>query len=109
MIVPDVISYTTTIGAWADCSSKDPSAGRHAEEILMRMISKSKDSGGDESVAPKPTTRSFNAVLLTLANSNQRGNGKRALDLLRFMETSNPPDSHTFNIVMLALANCKER
>ena len=116
MIVPDIISYTTTIGAWADCSSRDPSAGRQAKEILMSMISRSKDSGGDESLAPKPTTRCFNAALLTLANSNQRGNGKRALDLLRFMDTLRSegfpdlsPDTHSFNIVMLALANCKER
>ncbi|KAL7538529.1 hypothetical protein ACHAXR_009580 [Thalassiosira sp. AJA248-18] len=114
MIIPDVISYSTCIGAWADCSSREPSAGRHAEEILMRMYNRN-NALGDESVAPRPTTRCFNAVLLAYANGRQRGGGKRALELLRFMERLNSegytdlsPDTYTFNIVMKALANCGE-
>ena len=105
-IIPDDISYTTCIGAWADCSSRDPNAGRHAEEILMRMHNR--NASGDDSAAPRPTARCFNAVLLAYANGRQRGGGKRALELLRFMErlhseegyTDLSPDTYTFNIVM---------
>ncbi|KAL7546996.1 hypothetical protein ACHAWF_010316 [Thalassiosira exigua] len=113
-VAPDVISYATCIGAWADCASQEPSAGRCAEEILMRMVDRNKNAGGDESIAPRPTTRCFNAVLLAYANGRQRGGGKRALELLRFMETLNSegsdlsPDTYTFNIVIKAMANCRE-
>eukprot|EP00579_Thalassiosira_antarctica_P025350 CAMPEP_0202004854 /NCGR_PEP_ID=MMETSP0905-20130828/10061_1 /ASSEMBLY_ACC=CAM_ASM_000554 /TAXON_ID=420261 /ORGANISM="Thalassiosira antarctica, Strain CCMP982" /LENGTH=1035 /DNA_ID=CAMNT_0048562299 /DNA_START=41 /DNA_END=3148 /DNA_ORIENTATION=+ len=115
-ITPDVISYTTCIGAWADCSSRDPSAGGCAEELLMRMYNRNKDAAGDESVAPRPTTRCFNAVLLAFANGRQSGSGKRAMELLRFMERLNSegyadlsPDRYTFNIIMKALLCCGER
>ncbi|KAL3769973.1 hypothetical protein ACHAW5_004785 [Stephanodiscus triporus] len=112
-IAPDVISYATCIGAWAECSSFEHDAGRNAEEILMRMYDRNKASD----VAPRPTTRCFNAVLLAYANGNQKsGGGKRALELLRFMERLHSegyadlsPDTFTFNIVMKALANCGER
>ena len=108
LIQPDVISYSTSIGAWAECSSRDPSAGRRAEEILLRMYNRTRDALGDESiVAPRPTTRCFNAVFLAYANGKQKGGGKRALELLRFMERLNSegyanlsPDTYTFNIVM---------
>ena len=108
LIQPDVISYSTSIGAWAECSSRDPSAGRRAEEILLRMYNRTKDALEDESiVAPRPTTRCFNAVFLAYANGKQKGGGKRALELLRFMERLNSegyanlsPDTYTFNIVM---------
>ncbi len=105
-VTPDDISYATCIGAWADCSSHVTGAGRCAEEILMRMYNRSKNAMGNDSVAPKPTARCFNAVLLAYANGRQSGNGKRALELLRFMERLHSegytlsPDKFTFNIVM---------
>jgi hypothetical protein len=103
-VAPDVISYATCIGAWAERSSIDPDAGRNAEEILMRMYNRNKGSDA----APRPTTRCFNAVLLAYANGGQRGGGgKRALELLKFMERLKSegyadlsPDTFTFNIVM---------
>jgi hypothetical protein len=106
MTAPDVVSYATCMGAWAERSYLDPDAGRNAEEILMRMYDRNKASD----LAPRPTTRCFNAVLLAYANSNggqRSGGGKRALELLRFMERLNSegyadlsPDTFTFNIVM---------
>lgn len=113
VVAPDDISYATCIGAWSECSSHGPDACRHAEEILMRMYNMNKDSND----TPRPTTRCFNAVLLAFANGGQRnGGGKRALELLRFMERLHSegyadlsPDTYTFNIVMKALANCGER
>ena len=50
---PDVISYASCIGAWADCASREPDAGIFAEEILMRMYNRNLEANGD---APKPTT-----------------------------------------------------
>ncbi|KAL3806274.1 hypothetical protein ACHAXA_000872 [Cyclostephanos tholiformis] len=115
VVAPDVVSYATCMGAWAERSFLDPDAGKNAEEILMRMYNRNKVSD----LAPRPTTRCFNAVLLAYANSNggqRSGGGKRALELLRFMERLNSegyadlsPDIFTFNIVMKALANCGER
>jgi hypothetical protein len=106
-VAPDVISYATCIGAWADCSSHVSGAGKCAEEILMRMYNRSKNAMGDQLGAPRPTTRCFNAVLLAYANGRQSGSGKRALELLRFMERLHSegyndlsPDKYTFNIVM---------
>lgn len=106
-VTPDVISYATCIGAWADCASHVSGAGKCAEEILMRMYNRCKNVVGDESAAPSPTARCFNAVLLAYANGRQSGSGKRALDLLRFMERLHSegykdlsPDKYTFNIVM---------
>jgi hypothetical protein len=106
VVAPDVVSYATCMGAWAERSYIDPDAGRNAEEILMRMHDRNKVSD----LAPRPTTRCFNAVLLAYANSNggqRSGGGKRALELLRFMERLNSegyaelsPDTFTFNIVM---------
>lgn len=123
-VYPDAVSYATCMGAWADRASREPSAGRRAEEILMRMYERSRireavgDDSGEEgaTAAPRPTTRCFNAVLLAHAKGRQRGGGKRALDLLRFMERLNSeegytdlsPDRYTFNVVMNALANCGE-
>ncbi|KAL9187799.1 hypothetical protein ACHAXT_006177 [Thalassiosira profunda] len=113
LVTPDVISYASTIGAWAD--SRDSSAADRAEEILMRMYQRSKDAGGDESIAPRPSTRCFNAALLAYANGRQRGGGKRSMELLRFMESLNAEgcdvsmDSYTFNIVLKALAKCGEK
>lgn len=113
IIAPDDVSYATCIGAWAECSSINSVAGNNAEAILMRMYDRNKLSDN----APRPTTRCFNAVLLAYANGGQRnGGGKRALELLRFMEslyaegnTDLSPDTFTFNIVMKALANCGEK
>jgi hypothetical protein len=106
VVAPDVVSYATCMGAWAERSYLDPDAGRNAEEILMRMYDRNKVSD----LAPRPTARCFNAVLLAYANSNgeqRSGGGKRALELLRFMERLNSegypdlsPDTYTFNIVM---------
>lgn len=113
-VAPDDVSYATCIGAWAECSSINSDVGNNAEAILMRMYDRNKLSDN----APRPTTRCFNAVLLAYAkNGGQRnGGGKRALELLRFMErlhaegnTDLSPDTYTFNIVMKALANCGEK
>jgi len=113
-VPPDVVSYATTIGAWAECAARDPNAARNAREILMRMYHRNRDKAGDEAGAPRPTTRCFNAVLLAYANSRQLGGGKDALELLRFMEQLHlsgeykdlSPDRFTFNIIMKALLCC---
>eukprot|EP00986_Skeletonema_menzelii_P009410 scaffold4277_cov140-Skeletonema_menzelii.AAC.3 len=110
-IAPDAISYCSCMSAWAECAATNPRAGANAEAILTRMHSRGKENDD----APKPTTRCFNAVLLAYANGKQKGGGKRALELLRFMESLHSegyvdcqPDSYTFNIVMKALTNSKE-
>lgn len=110
-VKPDAISYCTCIAAWAQCASTNTKAGANAEAILTRMHSRGMENEG----APKPTTRCFNSVLLAYANGRQEGGGKRALELLRFMEQLHSegyedcqPDLYTFNIVMKALTNCRE-
>ena len=110
-VSPDAISYCTCIAAWAESASTNPKAGVNAEALLTQMYTR----GREIEDAPKPTTRCFNSVLLAYANGRQEGGGKRALELLRFMERLHSegyedcqPDSYTFNIVMKALTTCKE-
>ncbi len=107
-VFPDVVTYASCMAAWAALG-----AGRRAEEILLRMYKRSLQ--GSSSSLPKPSTRCFNAVLLAYANGKEGGRGKRALELLRFMERLHSegyedvvPDTYTFNIVMKALTNCGE-
>lgn len=54
-------------------------------------------------------------MLLAYANGKVEGGGKRALELLQFMERLHSegyddvqPDAYTLNIVMKALTNCGE-
>jgi len=107
-VFPDVVTYGSCMAAWAALG-----AGRRAEEILLRMYKRSLE--GSSSSLPKPSTRCFNAVFLAYANGKEEGRGKRALELLRFMERLHSegyedvmPDTYTFNIVMKALTNCGE-
>jgi len=110
-VTPDAISYSATIGCLAHDSLTNSHAEKQAEEILMRMYQRNKDAEGDESVAPRPTTQCFNGMFLAVANGKKKGGGKKALEMLRFMERLNfqytnlLPDTITFNIVMKALAN----
>ncbi|KAL3765476.1 hypothetical protein ACHAWO_009321 [Cyclotella atomus] len=112
-ISPDEITYGSCIGAWAEAAYRgEKGAVRRAEEILTRMYQRSK---ADPLNCRAPNTRCFNAILLACANGREKGGGKRALDLLRFMERLQSegyddvqPDSYTLNIVVKALTNCGE-
>ena len=102
-IVPDVVSYTSCISCWAEEAKRDPAAADVAQDLLTSMYERSKDNRK----APAPTTRTFNAVLMSNANTIADGRGKKALELLQMMERMEiVPDTYTFNIVMKSLANC---
>jgi len=99
---PTVLFYNAAIDANARCNGGLKSAER-AEELLSELWARA--AAGDNSL--KPTTRSYNAVLLAWKNSNVEQAPERAEALLNIMterfkrgEGDCQPDTVTFNSIL---------
>jgi hypothetical protein len=107
IIVPNTISFTNAITAYARSTLKD--APYKAEEILDKMHSLYKGSGMKH---VKPNVVSYNSVINAYAKSKVQKGGRRAEKLLQRLfefyveEGANDdlikPDSRTFNSVINA-------
>ena len=75
IIKPDIISFHTTMDAWANSGDQD--AGRKTEELLNRMKQISKQT---ENIMLKPTHQTYAIVLNSWANSSQFENDNNAAE-----------------------------
>lgn len=124
MIIPNTISFTNAITAWARCTRKD--SAHRAQSLLNQMLtlysSKHNTSGQWDHI--KPNKISYNSVITAWARSNDRGSARQAEDLLRGMyefynnesglDPECKPDARSFNAVINAVArsrspNCADR
>eukprot|EP00571_Detonula_confervacea_P002530 CAMPEP_0172318850 /NCGR_PEP_ID=MMETSP1058-20130122/36021_1 /TAXON_ID=83371 /ORGANISM="Detonula confervacea, Strain CCMP 353" /LENGTH=831 /DNA_ID=CAMNT_0013033769 /DNA_START=163 /DNA_END=2655 /DNA_ORIENTATION=- len=106
-IMPDKISYTSVLMAWANTRG-DSSAGEKAEELLGQMQEMYEGGNGDV----KPDTVTYNAVLKVWGKCGHSDAGERSEEILNKMlqlyEAGDPdviPDDFTFNSVIHNIAN----
>ena len=125
MVIPNTVSFTNAITAWARCTRKD--SAKRASSLLERMVSLY-ETRGWEHVRPNKIT--YNSVITAWARSGERGSATIAETLLMQMyEFYNnqtnvdgaalvnynlKPDSRSWNAVINAVArsrdtNCADR
>lgn len=124
IIIPNTISFTNVITAWARCTRKD--SAKRAQSLLDQMLSlytqrNSTDEGSRNNnwEHVKPNKISYNSVITAWARSNERGSARKAEDLLRNMyefynnesglDISCKPDSRSFNAVINAVARSRDK
>jgi pentatricopeptide repeat protein len=90
---PDTVCFNEVLYAWA--RSNEANADRRAEMVLELM--KEMDRNGDSKVVPN--TRTYNIVLLALANSPKKDSPIRAMKLLDDMNkiSNAKPDLVSYN------------
>mmetsp|Transcript_13927 Transcript_13927/g.27182 ORF Transcript_13927/g.27182 Transcript_13927/m.27182 type:complete len:625 (+) Transcript_13927:54-1928(+) len=112
LIVPNTISFTNAITAWARCTRKD--SAKRAQALLDRMHALY-DEGWTH---VQPNKISYNSVITAWARSAEKGSAKKAEELLRrmyeFYEAEGgavdlKPDSRSFNAVINAVARSREK
>ena len=105
LVVPNTVSFTNAITAWARCSRKD--SPYRASALLEKMHSLY--NSGWKHV--KPNKFSYNSVINAWARSKERGSAKKAERLLEEMyefweregrEEECKPDARSFNSVINA-------
>jgi len=115
-IIPDKISYTSILNAWAHNGSNDEDVGERAEELLQQMYDmyNNKSNSGDRRKDVKPDTVTYNAVLKVWGKCGHRDSGERSIALLDDMiqrykdgDSNVMPDDVTFNSVINNIANSK--
>lgn len=114
MVVPNTVSFTNAITAWARCTRKD--AAKRAQELLDEMHSLYEDRGWEH---VKPNRVSYNSVITAWARSSERGSSSKAEELLRRMydfynregggDADLKPDSRSWNAVINAVARSRDR
>lgn len=133
MIIPNTISFTNAITAWARCTRKD--SAHRAQSLLNQMLTlynSSKQTNNNTSTGQssswdhiKPNKISYNSVITAWARSNdRRTSARQAEELLRSMydfynnesglDPDCKPDARSFNAVINAVArsrspNCADR
>ena len=114
-IMPDKISYTSILNAWAHNGSSDENVGERAEELLQQMYDMYNSSdGSDRRKDVKPDTVTYNAVLKVWGKCGHPDSGERSIALLDDMiqrykdgDSSVLPDDVTYNSVINNIANSK--
>jgi len=114
-ILPDKISYTSILMAWANTNShsnngEQSNAGEKAEELLKHMVAMYR---GGKNGGIKPDTVTYNAVLKVWGKCGHPNAGERSEALLDKMlqlyeKGGDPdviPDDVTFNSVIHNIAN----
>jgi hypothetical protein len=128
MVIPNTVSFTNAITAWARCTRKD--SAKRASSLLERMLALY-ETRGWEHVRPNKIT--YNSVITAWARSGERGSATMAESLLMQMyefynnQTNSidggallvnnnnlKPDSRSWNAVINAVArsrdpNCADR
>ncbi|EED90298.1 predicted protein [Thalassiosira pseudonana CCMP1335] len=114
IIIPNTISFTNAITAWARCTRKDSPYRAHALLDQMHTLYKEKQWRH-----VKPNKISYNSVITAWARSRERGtSAKKAEELLRRMyEFYNEeedgedlkPDARSFNAVINAVARSRDK
>ena len=119
MIIPNTISFTNVITAWARCTRKD--SANHAQALLDKMLHlysslNNQDAKWDH---VKPNKISYNSVITAWARSNERGSARKAEELLRSMydfynnesglDIGCKPDARSFNAVINAVARSRDK
>ncbi|KAL7458559.1 hypothetical protein ACHAWC_010920 [Mediolabrus comicus] len=125
IIIPNTISFTNVITAWARCTRKD--SAKRAQSLLDQMLSlyTQRNNNNDEGSRNnnwehvKPNKISYNSVITAWARSNERGSARKAEDLLRNMyefynnesglDINCKPDSRSFNAVINAVARSRDK
>ena len=123
MVIPNTVSFTNAITAWARCNRKD--SAKRAEMLLVRMR-ELRESRGWHHVRPNRVT--YNSVITAWARSGERGSSSSAERLLGEMydEYNNykqkrggsdsvgyddddlKPDSRSWNAVINAVARSRD-
>jgi hypothetical protein len=119
MIIPNTISFTNAITAWARCTRKD--SAKRAQALLDQMLHLySSDNNSDGKWDHiKPNKISYNSVITAWARSNERGSARQAEELLRNMydfynnesglDPNCKPDARSFNAVINAVARSRDK
>ncbi|KAK1741543.1 pentatricopeptide repeat-containing protein [Skeletonema marinoi] len=120
MIIPNTISFTNAITAWARCTRKD--SAKHAQALLDQMLhlySSPKHNIDGKWDHIKPNKISYNSVITAWARSNERGSARKAEELLRNMydfynndsglDINCKPDARSFNAVINAVARSRDK
>jgi len=120
MIIPNTISFTNAITAWARCTRKD--SAKHAQALLDQMLhlySSPKHNIDGKWDHVKPNKISYNSVITAWARSNERGSARKAEELLRNMydfynndsglDINCKPDARSFNAVINAVARSRDK
>eukprot|EP00986_Skeletonema_menzelii_P020356 scaffold30947_cov148-Skeletonema_menzelii.AAC.1 len=119
MIIPNTISFTNAITAWARCTRKD--SAKRAQALLDQMLhlysSENNQDGKWDHI--KPNKISYNSVITAWARSNERGSARQAEELLRNMydfynnesglDPNCKPDARSFNAVINAVARSRDK
>jgi hypothetical protein len=119
MIIPNTISFTNVITAWARCTRKD--SAKRAQALLDQMLhlysSQNNQDGKWDHV--KPNKISYNSVITAWARSSERGSARQAEELLRGMydfynnesglDIDCKPDARSFNAVINAVARSRDK
>ncbi|KAL3782312.1 hypothetical protein HJC23_001920 [Cyclotella cryptica] len=113
LIIPNTVSFTNAITAWARCSRKD--SPHRAQALLDKMHYLYKVRKWSH---VKPNKISYNSVINAWARSTERGSGRKAEKLLnelwKFWEEEGrewelKPDARSFNSVINAIARSREK
>ncbi|KAL7522746.1 hypothetical protein ACHAWX_007430 [Stephanocyclus meneghinianus] len=113
LIIPNTVSFTNAITAWARCSRKD--SPHRAQALLDKMHYLYRVRKWTH---VKPNKISYNSVINAWAKSTERGSGRRAekllSDLWKFWEEEGregelKPDARSFNSVINAVARSREK
>ena len=77
MVIPNTVSFTNAITAWARCTRKD--SAKRASSLLERMVSLYETRGWDH---VRPNKITYNSVITAWARSGERGSAAMAESLL---------------------------
>jgi hypothetical protein len=119
IIIPNTVSFTNAITAWARCTRKD--SAKRAQALLDQMLhlysSQTNEDGKWDHV--KPNKISYNSVITAWARSTERGSARKAEELLRGMydfynnesglDIECKPDARSFNAVINAVARSRDK